>query len=283
MSSNIRNRFNDSIKVNWAKDQFRLGLLRLRRTLWPCPDRKILVVGCESSGTTIISHLLLRDGRSRFLYDGINRWVWNAYKSIFHGDSRMRDYPRLQLYDRFKIPGFAAILPQYVAEFPNSQMVYCIRDPRDVLASAYRTWKITTRAQLREIDWVRQTWLGIKEQDPVARLARRWSIYLERSLQVPDVHFVRYEDFCEDKLATILWLAEAVGVDIDENRVAQKKDSQASESAVRDYSPHFNSSWKNCPWISQSDVRIIEEICGPQMELWDYRLSSVKANRAVEL
>ncbi len=78
-------------------------------------------------------------------------------------------------------------------------------------------------AQLREIDWVRQTWLGIKEQDPVARLARRWSIYLERSLQVPDVHFVRYEDFCEDKLATILWLAEAVGVDIDENRVAQKR------------------------------------------------------------
>jgi hypothetical protein len=283
MLSNIKNRFDESVKVHWAKDKFRLALLRLQRPLWPCPDRKILVVGCESSGTTVISHLLLRGGTGRFFFEGVNGWVWNAYESVYQGHRRMRDYPRLQLYDRIKVPGFAAILPQFIEEYPNTQVVYCIRDPRDVLPSAYRTKRITTRQQLANITWVRETWLGIEETDPVARLARRWSIYLERSQQVPNVHYVRYEDFCADKLGTIRRLAKAVGIEIDEQKLAQSKDEQASAPDVRSYTPHQVNSWKNSPFVSQKDIRIIEEICGPQMEQWNYRLSEVKANRTVEL
>ena len=77
----------------------------------------------------------------------------------------------MQLYDSIKVPGFAAILPEFLEEFPNTSVIYVLRDPRDVVASAYRTWKVDTRDRLESIPWVRQTWLGIRDEDPVARLA----------------------------------------------------------------------------------------------------------------
>jgi len=114
MLDRLKDRIETSVKVNRFKDALGVTRIRLRRNPWPCLDKKYLVVGCESSGTTPISHLLLRHGAKRFLLEGVGGWVWDLYMSVFQGHSRVRDYPQLQLYDRLKVPGFAAILPQYV-------------------------------------------------------------------------------------------------------------------------------------------------------------------------
>lgn len=270
----LKKRLEKSVKANQMRDQLGLAMLNLRGAAWPCLKRVHLVVGCESSGTTPISHFLLRDGRHRFLLEGYHSWVWDSYQAIYRGEREISDYPRLQLYDRIKVPGFAAILPDYKQAFPNASVIYCVRDPRDVLASAYRTWKITERSQLNEIDWVSQDWLSIKETDPVARLAHRWRIYLEQSLLVPDVVYVRYEDFCADKVETIRALADQVGVAFDRTQPHHRLDAQASDEDARDYRPTGSGGWRTSPFVSESDVKIVESICGNLMQKYSYQLAT---------
>ena len=75
--------------------------LRFKASDWPSQQQQILLVGCESSGTTAISKLMLRDGTGRFLYEGGNHWVWDACNSVYQRRTTLRDYPRLQIYDRY--------------------------------------------------------------------------------------------------------------------------------------------------------------------------------------
>lgn len=247
--------------------------IRARRAPWPCVSRKYLVVGCESSGTTPISHLLFRTGPTRFLIEGDNPWVWALYQAVYQGHRRVRDYPRLQLYDSLKVPGFAAILPQLLEEFPNTSVIYVLRDPRDVVVSAYKTHQLTARDQLGSIAWVRQTWLGIRDEDPVARLAWRWRLYLERSQQVPGVTYVRYEDFCADKVGCIRRWASRLELQVDEGQIRRVCDRQASTPDARDYRPEGPGAWRNS-YLTDHDAAIIEGICGTHMRRWGYDVST---------
>ena len=138
------------------------------------------------------------------------------------------------------------------------------------MVSAYKTKKVTSREQLASISWVRQTWLGIEEKDPVARLAWRWRIYLDRSQLVDGVYYVRYEDFCANKVGFIANLASRVGIDIDVQDVRARCELQASSPEARDYRPKGPGAWKREPCLSCQDREIIEEICGEYMQTWGY-------------
>ncbi len=253
-----------------AMDDFAEWRIRHRNDCWPCTARKYLVVGCESSGTTPISHLLLRTGKFRFFVEGDNPWVWNLYQSVYQGHSQVSDYPRLQLYDAIKVPGFAAILPQFREQFPNSIIVFVVRDPRDVVVSAFKTWNLNTREELASIPWVTQTWLGIDESDPVARLAWRWRLYLERSQGDPGVTNVRYEDFCADKPGFIQNLASELGIPINPDVVSARCDRQASSPDARNYHPTGPGSSRQFGLVGKRDRSLLEEICGAQMREWGY-------------
>lgn len=269
MRSGLRARLERSVKYNNARDRWGLWWDRLRGQKWPHSKRKYLLVGPESSGTTAISHLLLRNGQFRFFFEGDQPWVWDMYMDVYQGHRHVRDFPRLRLYDALKVPGFASILPQFIEEYPNTRVVCTIRDPRGVVASAYRTWKIRSREELANINWVKETWLGIQEQDPVARLAIRWRTYVERVQQVPGVEFARYEDFCQDKVGFIQRLAERLQLTVDERRLRESCDRQASDQDAREYQPQGARAEQE-PLVTAEDVRIIEEICGDQMRQWGY-------------
>ncbi|MFZ5759492.1 MAG: sulfotransferase family protein [Thermodesulfobacteriota bacterium] len=268
MKEEFMRRFNRSVKVNMVRDAFGVALLRLKPSLWPCMDKKYLVVGCESSGTTVISHLLLINKGARFLYEGYNIWVRDLYKSVYQGKSHVRDYPRLQLYDRMKIPGFASILPEFVAEFPNTDTVYILRDPRDMIASAFKSFKVVTREDRDKIRWAKETWIDITGDDPVERMAHRWKLYLARCEPVKGVRFVRYEDFCADKEGFIKKLGSQLGIEIDTERLNQKKNAQASDEDARAYKPRGPGAWKEL--LEKDDVSKIEKICGDYMRKWGY-------------
>lgn len=243
--------------------------LRFKASEWPSPRQQILLVGCESSGTTAISRLMLRDGTGRFLYEGGNHWVWDACNAIYQRQTTLRDYPRLQIYDRMKIPRFASILDQYVEAYPNVKIVYVLRDPRDVVVSACKTFKVTTENGLSDIPWVTESWLGIEDQEPVARLARRWAIFLEQSQKTSGVCYVRYEDFCQDKVGSILDAAKQLDIACDRERLLQLCDSQASPPSTRDYKPAGPGGWKS-GMLRDSDIETIQEICGDGMRQWGY-------------
>ena len=275
MSTNqisLRDRIDQSVKLNRLRNWIGSIGVNMRRNPWPCYEERKLVVGCESSGTTPIGRMLLRDTSKRFMFEGNNSWVWDLYMSVYEGKSEIRDYPALQLFDGIKVPGFAAILPQFLEQFPNTVVLYVVRDPRDVLASAYRTKRVNSREELAGITWVRQTWLGIEETDPVARLARRWRRYLELAAQVPEVNYVRYEDFCVDKVNVMMNLASIMKVDLDRDVISKKCNKQASDPDARSYKPIGPGSYRESPHVSSEDVKIVEEICGDLMKKWNYPL-----------
>jgi hypothetical protein len=254
-------------RVRDAVDLYRLGDSAAREM------KRYLLVGCESSGTTPLAHMLFRGSVDRFLIEGRHPWVWDVYRSVYQRRATIRDFPRLRLFDAIKVPGFAVILEEFVAEFPNTEVVYLVRDPRDVIASAFRTWGVETREQLADVSWVSEEWLGIRSEDPIARLAERWVIYLERSQRAPGVHYVRYEDFCADKVGFVLELAARLGLAVDEAALSARGNVQAS--GWREYAPAGPSSWRD--YLDERDVETVERICGEQMSRWDYspaRISS---------
>jgi hypothetical protein len=254
-------------RVRDAVELYRLGDSAARER------KRYLVVGCESSGTTPVSHLLFRGTVGRFLIEGEHPWVWDVYRSVYQKRASLRDFPRLRVFDAIKVPGFAVILEQFVAEFPNTEVVYLLRDPRDVIASAFRTWGIETREQLAGVPWVSEDWLGIRSDDPIARLAERWAIYLERSQRAPGVHYVRYEDFCADKVGFIRALAERLGLAVDEATLSERSEVQAS--GFREYAPAGPSSWRG--YLDARDIEIVERICGEPMSRWAYSPASISS------
>lgn len=251
-------------------DRTRLKLFPGKYSQWPCHESKRLVVGCESSGTTIIAKSLFGKVPFRFLVEGQQSWVWDARSKIFQGLASFEDYPHLRLFDTWKVPGFAPVLPQLRKCYPNCPAVYVVRNPRDVIASAFRTFRITTRDEFSRIPWVQANWLGIEETDPFARLAMRWRIYLERAAQVDHVKYVRYEDFCDNKVDTIHQLAKFLDLKIDLEFVRSICDQQASNQNARSYPPQGPNSWQSVPAISAADIEMVEQICGPHLATWGY-------------
>lgn len=237
---------------------------------WPCRDRKYLMVGSESSGTTALSKLLFLEIDSiRFLEEGDQQWVWQAYRRIYRGEKRIEDYPRLQLFDAIKVPGFATIIPQFRAGFPNTQAIYIVRDPRDFVSSAIRTWKLERVEDLAGIPWVTEDWLGIPERDPVGRLALRWRAYVRAATSAGDVAFLKYEDFWVDKVATVRDLAERLELPFDAERVTRLRDLQLSHPSVRAYEPIGPGGWRDGP-LREEHLRVIESRCAEEMERWGY-------------
>ncbi|QDT73340.1 Sulfotransferase domain protein [Lacipirellula limnantheis] len=214
--------------------------------------------------------MLLGGGGGRFLDESEENWVWDAYMSIYQGKYRVTDYPRLQLFDYLKVPGFASILPEYQAAFPNANSIYVVRDPRDVLASAIRTFKVTSRQDIENIPWIKERWLGIETSHPIERLAHRWSIYLDRSADLKQVTYVKYEEFCRNKLLTAELLAKQLNLPFKMDIAKRLADRQATHSSTRDYSPAGSGTWRNSPLITDCDIDRMEAICGRQMLEWGY-------------
>ena len=84
---------------------------------------------------------------------------------------------------------------------------------------------------------IRNTAVGIDSVDPVECLAKRWKTYLHASMQVEGVVYVKYEEFCEDKVGVISTLCEKLGLPFNEERVTQLCDIQLSHASVRAYRP----------------------------------------------
>ena len=241
---------------------------------WPSQDKKYLLVGAESSGTTAISDLLFKeiDGL-RYLEEGEQQWVWDAYRSIFQKKGMIQDYPRLQLFDAIKVPGFSVIINEFLEQFPNTTVVYLLRDPRDFASSAIKTWKIGRMEDFHKIPWTKVKWLGIESDDPVACLAQRWKLYLNAAKKIDDIVFVKYEDFCQDKVGVIEDLCDKLQLPFDKSRVMQLCDTQLSHTSVRAYRPTGPGGWRHSI-LEEKHVRLIEEICKDEMTDLGYRFST---------
>lgn len=241
---------------------------------WPSNKKKYLLVGAESSGTTAVSDLLFKGVKNiRYLEEGEQQWVWQAYRNIYQKKQTIRDFPRLQLFDAIKVPGFSVIINEFLTCFPNTTVVYLVRDPRDFASSAIKTWKIGNMQDFDKVPWSNIDWLGIDCNDPVECLALRWKAYINAASKIKDVVFVRYEDFCQDKVGVISELCRNLQLPFDEDRVAQLCDVQLSHMSVRAYRPAGPGGWRESI-LEPEHIRRIENICHEEMQHWGYDMAS---------
>jgi len=239
---------------------------------WPCDDEKILVVGSESAGTTAISNLLFVDNKCiRFLEEGDHQWVWEVYRNVYQRFRKVTDYPRLRLFDAVKVPGFAMILDEFRAAFPNTKVIYVVRDPRDYVNSAIKTWKLKSVGELSGIPWCKENWLNISNVDPIERLSIRWRTYLRNAMSQDDVMFIKYEDFCRNKFETIERLASCYGLAFNRKRVRKLCNVQLSHNSVREYHPNGPGGWED-GILEEHHVKKIEKLCIKEMKHWNYAL-----------
>lgn len=187
----------------------------------------------------------------------------------------IRNYPKLKLFDAIKVPGFAVITSQFREFFPNTEIIYSVRDPRDFINSAINTWKLRNVQGLSTISWCKENWLKIPEKNPIDRLSIRWKKYLNSAMACDEIIFVRYEDFCNNKVGVIKNLASKVGLPFNETRVRELCDTQLSHASVRNYFPKGDGAWKHGK-LKQSHIAQIEKICRNEMIKWKYKLETIK-------
>ena len=124
-----------------------------------------------------------------------------------------------------------------------------------------------------KIPWVDVQWLGIDCADPVECLAERWKAYLNAATAYEVTYFLKYEEFCLDKVGVISSLCEKLALPFNEARVSQLCDIQLSHASVRAYRPGGPGGWKHSI-LRPQDIRTIETVCGDEMLRWGYELTS---------
>ncbi len=227
---------------------------------------RLCVVGSERSGTSAISTILSVGCDLSLLDDP--REAWYAIPLVF---MTSREFPaellrKIREHDVVKVPALAAVLPQLRRALKESfPVLYCVRDPRDVVAS------IQERLRHGDSLMAHAEWLGVQTANRVEALAWKWRRYLETALMYrdtgEDVVFLRYEDFVQDKTGTLRETAERLGLAFDEESVRPLLDRQHRKR----WSPTIAGPQRWRKDLEAHEVREIERICGPLMEICGYR------------
>src|SRR5690606_3456827 len=94
---------------------------------------KLLIVGCERSGTTAIAKLLSKGSKLSLLNDPPESWyIYPLIKIVGIRGFSIKLLFQIWNHKIVKVPGFAAILPELRKVHPKPfKIVYMVRDPRD--------------------------------------------------------------------------------------------------------------------------------------------------------
>ena len=228
---------------------------------------KVLIVGCERSGTSAISNLLSKTSRLSLLDDP--RYSWYLYPLInvnksFFSWKLIFDINR---YDIVKVPGFATILPYLnKRSFQKFKIVYIVRDPRDNVSALKERLNLNFNGLLLNIEW-----LNAQPKTLVESLALRWKLYLDKALAFQEVYsdrimFVRYEDFTEDKLATIFNLCQFLNLNFDAKLIQGSLNRQFRKS----WSSKIKGKGRYINDLSKEETELIENICCQHMLNFNY-------------
>ncbi|OHB78457.1 MAG: hypothetical protein A2W31_00075 [Planctomycetes bacterium RBG_16_64_10] len=245
------------------------------RRIHPCP---ILVFGNQKSGTTAITALLGELTQRPVTLDLAKEVRRPTFHKVHSGAMTIeafvrrnrRDFAR----DIVKEPNLVVLFDQLLGYFPQSRLVFLVRDPRDNVRS------ILNRLQLPgDIDQLQDSyrgvnadvwnlyldgsWLGIEAETVVDVIAARWNlaadVYLANASRMV---LCSYELFLQDKVGAIERLADQLGLD-KRRDIADKVDVQWQPRGDRDVS------WTR--FFSQQNLARVEQRCRSRMVEFGYR------------
>lgn len=240
--------------------------------------RPVFVLGNQKSGTSAIAALLGRACGLSVSIDMLMETDRPLFPRVHAGELSFAEYVRRNRFEFshavVKEPNLTLLYPWIAEAFPESPVVFVVRDPRDNLRSLLGSLGLPGDARaIDPADWARLNptwrrvldghWLGIPGEHYVDQLAGRWL----RCVQTYRSHAAamqrcRYEDFQADKEGELRRLAEALGLPV--------------VAAVRDWldEPFQPSGGPARGWrefFGDDNLARIEAICGAEMEALGYR------------
>jgi hypothetical protein len=195
-------------------------------TVAPINTHPICILGNQKTGTSAIS-ALLASATGLSLSSDVIRAQPFAENNIRLTDFSLRAFLHQNkvAFSRsiIKEPNFTFLYEQLIDLFPQGQMVFIIRDPRDNIRSILdriglsgdRSALSADDLQTVDANWkhfLNDTWLPLEGDHYIERLAARWNLAADTYFEHPDrLVLVRYEDFARDKVGAIAQLAERLG------------------------------------------------------------------------
>ena len=236
---------------------------------------KLFVLGNHKSGTTAIAKLLATMCGQTATID-FPRIIRRDGYALARGELSFEDlvnrHPALFCTDIVKIPALTFVAPEIVRRFPESKILFIVRDPRDNIRSILNRRKIPgDRNQLPVLKKLlmriqnrpsmdADIW-GSGDGGYVGVLARRWNLAIDALNKLGAIPFVlKYEDFLAEKQPTLDLLANQFGFGIDRD-----------VSAILDmqFQPAGNS---NVDWreFFGSNLATIDGLCKERMVDFNY-------------
>ncbi len=265
----------NKLLFNWAPT-----LRTVVYPFFPPNAAPLFVLGNQKSGTSIIAALLAQATNSSFDIDMGGLRI-PEYERIYADKSALPEIIRRRAAIEFskgvvKEPGLTFLYPELCRLYPDAKFVFIARDPRDNIRSILNRLRIP--GNLAGIDPARypeitpmwhailyNRWLGDPAADLnyVGRCAERWQRAVATYLSAPErARLVKYEDFNQDKAATIESIARDLGLPIRRD-ISPLVDVQYQTAGrkITDY-PRF---------FGPANLATILDICRPGMEAFGYR------------
>lgn len=207
---------------------------------------KILVCGCERSGTTIVAKLLSKSSGLKLLNDPKESWyIYPLVRVVGLKGIPLSFILKLWKNDIVKVPGFATILPELKQiNLKSFKVIYLVRDPRD----NYAAIKERLNEDLNGL-FLNVNFLNLKGKSKSENIALRWNAYLNSAMdfnkKYNNVYFLKYEDFLNDKIGKIEEISNYCNINFNSAKI------------INDIDKQINKSWSNS---IKGENRFIEDL-----------------------
>ncbi|GAB5497393.1 MAG: hypothetical protein Phyf2KO_24730 [Phycisphaerales bacterium] len=246
---------------------------------------RVIVLGNHKSGTTAIAGLLAARAGLSTTIDLPRHRRREGYR-LARGEmtiaaffERNRDLFESELV---KIPAMTFAADDIAKFFPNSQIVFVVRDPRQNIRSILNRRGLTGTGQRLPLMYrIRQRLKGSPSMERAAWggsgrgyvgvLAQRWNRAAELFKRIENrAILVRYEDFTADKLQLIDTLVDKLGLE---------RCSDITDRLDHQFQPAGNRAVRAEEFFGNKNLAEIERVCSPMMQQFDYETAPQDQDR----
>lgn len=245
----------------------------------------IFVLGNPKSGTSVIS-MLLGKSIGETVQNDLFHFIEGRKKfreKLYQRELSFRDFIRANPYyfsaSIVKDPNLTFFYEDIVKNWPESKLIFIVRDPRDNIRSLLSFLKIPgdrqeidcssylSKLKLHKGNGWKETLEGnqpkVLGSNYIEKLANIWNLAADTYLNNRDnIVLIRFEDFEKDKVGAIVNLARKVGRE-PKYDINDYKDIQYQPRGKREVS------WID--FFGSENLQKIETICGDRMSLLDYQ------------
>jgi hypothetical protein len=218
-------------------------------------------------------------GRTNYVLGEPTREAWTGALRDFVLRTAWASHPSVtpERYLIVKEPGGAVGAPLLMAALPESRMVLLVRDPRDFAASVLDATRKGGWMQEGMDEWARRDLDSEKDVQRYLRaLSRQYVRQMGNGKKAFDEHdgpkiMIKYDDLRMGTLRTMRDLCAALGLPVDEQRLARVVDRHSFENIPQRergegkfYRKATSGGWKED--LTAEQAKIVEDITGPLIE-----------------